>query len=72
MSKKKQKKKYAGVRRVYINWTGMRKCKSNKKDNVMRYFMGAWTAFDDNQAVEFLHMCTKKDLKALMSYPMWM
>lgn len=67
----KKKKKFSGVRRVYINWHGMRKCKSNAPAIVQNYFMGAWSAFDDDQAVEFIHMCTKKDLKALMSYPMW-
>ena len=65
------KKKFAGVHRVYINWTEMRKCKHNKKGRIMAYFMGAWSAFSDDECVEFIHMCNKKDLKVLMTYPLW-
>jgi len=67
----KKKKKYAGVRRVWINWHGMRKCKSNSQKEVMCYFLGAWTAFDNEECIEFIRLCTRKDMRLIMTYPIW-
>ena len=60
------------VKRFYVNWHGARKCKKNKPNRVMAFFMGGWCAMTDKQATYFLGMLTKNDRKALMKYPIWM
>ena len=75
MAKKKSKKlkKFAGVRRAYVNWHGMHDKKThNKQEVIAAYFMGFWTAFSDREAVEFLALCDRSDFEAMMAYPMWM
>ena len=60
------------VQLCYTNWHEMLKKKAkNSKKMVTCYFMGFWTAFTDKQVVEFIKLCTKKDLKVIMSYPIW-
>ena len=70
---KKKSKKFAGVKRAYVNWHGMIDPRThNKPEVVSAYFMGFWTAFSNREAVEFLALCDKEDFKAMMAYPMWM
>ena len=52
-----KKAKKQAVKRVLYNW---RECRYD--DVAMLYFVGAWTAFDDNQAAMLLGKLTKKDL----------
>lgn len=66
-----KKKKFARVRKTYKEWRKMRKCK-NKKGQVMSYFMAAWCAFSNDELIEFLSLCNKKDFKEMTMYPLWM
>ena len=67
MSKRKMRR----VKLCYENWKAMRKDPKNSKKKIMCYFMGFWTAFTDHQVVEFIGLCSKKDRKLMMTYPLW-
>ena len=60
------------VKRIYANWSGFLKCKKNSKKYIEAYFLGAWSAFDDDQAAMFIQLTTRKEKRVLMKYPIWM
>ena len=65
-----KKKKFVKVRKTYKEWRKMRKCKDG--DRVMLYFMSAWCTFNNDELIEFLSLCNKKDFKEMATYPLWM
>ena len=66
------KEQKAAVKRFYTNWHGARKDKKNDPSKVKAFFMGGWCAMTDDEACYFITLLTKKDLKELMQYPIWL
>lgn len=57
--------------KCYYNWHGMVKEPENSSDIIEAYFLGFWTAFDDDQQIVFLSMCNNADFRILVKYDIW-
>lgn len=66
------KKQKEAVKRFYNNWHGARKDKKNDPSKVKAFFMGGWCTMTDAEASFFIKLLTDGDLKALMTYPIWL